>query len=75
MIFRGDIVKMADNPTRGSVGTTGLFEVIIHYHDGRGSEADWRYFETTAQNVTFEEAQELERNRLSELRTQNKQES
>lgn len=67
MRFKGDIVKMPDDPTCGSVGTDGLFRVIIYSDDSPGSVTDWRKFETTAENVTYEEGLTIERNRLDEL--------
>ena len=63
---------MRNNPTYGHVGTDGLFEVIIYYDDNPGSIVNWRYFETTAQNVTYEEGLRIERERLDDLVAENK---
>lgn len=73
MMFRGDIRKRPDNPTYGRIGTDGLFEVIIEYNDSNSSIPNWKYFEITAENVTYDEGLQIESKRLEELRTQFKQ--
>jgi hypothetical protein len=70
MMFRGDVRKMRDNPTYGRIGTDGLFEVVIFYNDSTSSIPNWKYFETTAENVTHEEGLKIESKRLQELTEQ-----
>lgn len=70
MRFYGDAVKMPDNPTKGVPGLAGLFKVVIYYDDNPGSITNWRYFETTEENISYDEGLEIERKRLDELRAQ-----
>jgi hypothetical protein len=68
MRFTGTIRKMPDNPTYGRVGTEGLFYVIIEAQESDIFIEQWQPFEITAENVTFQEGEEILRNRLKELR-------
>jgi hypothetical protein len=70
MRFKSDIRKMRNNPTYGSLGTDGPMEVVIFYQDSESRGEDWKYFETAAENVTYDEGLEIERNRLDELEKQ-----
>jgi hypothetical protein len=67
LIFTGDIVKMPDNPTHGRIGTDGLFKVVIQAQPKEVGIEAWEDFETTVENVTFEEGLRIERARLDEL--------
>jgi len=58
---------MANNPTKGRIGIDGLFEVVISVNYGT-TENSWKYFETIAQNVSYEEGVRIEGSRLAELR-------
>jgi hypothetical protein len=70
MMFKSDVRKMRDNPTYGRIGTDGLFEVVILKNDSTSSIPNWRLFETTTENVTYEEGLQIERKRLDELEEQ-----
>jgi 16S rRNA G1207 methylase RsmC len=65
MMYRSRVEKMSDNPTRGKVGTDGLFEVWIEYNDS--NVENWKYYESIARNVPFEEGLELGSRRAEEL--------
>jgi hypothetical protein len=67
MLYSGDVRKMANNLTKGRIGTDGLFEVVISVNYGT-TENTWEYFETTALNVSYEEGVRIEGSRLAELR-------
>ena len=58
MKCRTRIEKMRDNPTYGRIGTHGMFQVFIECADD--NDLDWRYLETVAENVTYEEGLQIE---------------
>lgn len=67
MRFRGDIEFMP-----GERGPGGLCEAIIYYDDNEASIVEWRYFETVARNLPYEECNIRLSKRLNELNEQHR---
>lgn len=70
MRFKGDIQKMNTAPVDRVPGTDGLFYLDIYYSESTSSINDWKYLERAAANVTYDEALDIERKRIDELKEQ-----
>ena len=70
MRFKSNIQKMNTAPAERVPDTDGLFYLDIYSSDSTSSIDKWKFHERAGENITFEEALDLERNRIDELKEQ-----
>ena len=71
MRFKGDIQN--EHPTsRPRACTDGLFSLVIYSSESTSSIDEWKFYETAGENLTYNEALDLERVRIDELMAQYK---
>jgi hypothetical protein len=70
--FKGDIQKMNTPRADRVPGTDGLFSLVIYYSESTSSIDEWKFYETAGENLTYDEALDLERARIDELLAQYK---
>lgn len=71
MRFKGNIQRMGGDATTNVPRTDGLFYVDILYSESTSSvDTGWKHYERAAATVTFDEARDIERTRIDELKAQ-----